>query len=124
MSKANGKSCQRFTRPAPPSTREPGRRLSQATLALARQELATFHQLFGQHFDRVEQRCWSGLYLCGQLADLERKTMEPMVLALVGVVPEVTRPVWAGNIAADWARWITVRKASLPFMPVRAGRPS
>lgn len=93
MWKANGKSRQRFTRPAPASTGEPGRRLSQATLALARQELVTFHQLFAQHFDRVEQHCWSALYLCGQLAELERKTIEPMVLALVGAAPEIIRAV-------------------------------
>lgn len=93
MPKAKGRSRQRFTRPAPSSTRAPGRRLSQATLALARQELVSFHQLFAQHFQRLEQRCWSALYLCGQLADLERKTIEPMVLALVGVAPEIIRAV-------------------------------
>ena len=93
MPKANGKSSQRFTRPAPPSTREPGQRLSQATLALARQELVSFHKLFAQHFERFEQRCWSVLYLCGQLAELERKTIEPMVLGLVGAAPEIIRAV-------------------------------
>ena len=32
-------------------------------------------------FARREQREWSRFYLCGQLSNLERKTMEPMVLA-------------------------------------------
>jgi hypothetical protein len=30
-----------------------------------------------------EQREWLRFYLCGQLSNLERKTMEPMVLALL-----------------------------------------
>jgi len=34
-------------------------------------------------FGRREQREWSRFYLCGQLSKLERKTMEPMVLALL-----------------------------------------
>lgn len=34
-------------------------------------------------FARREQREWSRFYLCGQLSNLERKTMEPMVLALL-----------------------------------------
>jgi SRSO17 transposase len=35
-------------------------------------------------FGRREQREWSKFYLRGQLSDLERKTIEPMVLALHG----------------------------------------
>ena len=35
-------------------------------------------------FARREQRDWSRFYLCGQLSNVERKTMEPMVLALLG----------------------------------------
>lgn len=48
------------------------------------EELVAFHRLFAGAFQRREQREWSLFYLCGQLADLERKTIEPMVLALFG----------------------------------------
>src|SRR5262245_25844506 len=41
----------------------------------------TTHDLF----QRREQREWSACYLRGQLADIERKTVEPMVLALKGL---------------------------------------
>lgn len=47
-------------------------------------ELRTFHRLYASCFQRREQRFWSFFYLCGQLSNLERKTMEPMVLTLNG----------------------------------------
>jgi SRSO17 transposase len=47
-------------------------------------ELVTYHAQFHDLFQRREQREWSAFYLRGQLADLERKTVEPMVLALHG----------------------------------------
>jgi SRSO17 transposase len=48
------------------------------------EELVTYHALFHDLFQRREQREWSEFYLRGQVADLERKTVEPMVLALKG----------------------------------------
>jgi len=51
------------------------------------EELVTYHTQFHDLFQRREQREWSAFYLRGQLAELERKTVEPMVLALKG--PEV-----------------------------------
>jgi SRSO17 transposase len=47
-------------------------------------ELLEFHRLYAAVFQRREQRHCSAFYLCGQLSDLERKTIEPMVLALHG----------------------------------------
>lgn len=78
---------------APPSGRKPGARLREANLVTARQMLVDFHRLFARHFRRAEQRCWSAFYLCGQLARLERKTIEPMVLELLGRAPELIRAV-------------------------------
>jgi SRSO17 transposase len=54
-------------------------------------ELIRFHRLFHSIFQRREQREWSALYLCGQLANLERKTIEGMVLAFRGPVPNAVR---------------------------------
>jgi SRSO17 transposase len=48
------------------------------------EELVSYHALFHDLFQRREQREWSAFYLRGQLAELERKTVEPMVLALQG----------------------------------------
>ena len=56
-------------------------------------ELTTYHRLFQAVFQRREQRYWSLVYLCGQLSDLERKTIEPMVLALLGPEPNAVRAV-------------------------------
>jgi SRSO17 transposase len=50
--------------------------------------LGTYHALFHALLQRREQRQWSAFYLRGQLSDLERKTVEPRVLALKG-------PDWA-----------------------------
>lgn len=44
--------------------------------------LVAYHTQFHDLFVRREQREWSAFYLRGQLSDLERKTVEPMVLAL------------------------------------------
>jgi SRSO17 transposase len=55
------------------------------------EELIAFHALFQDCFTRREQREWSLFYLCGQLSNLERKTIEPMVLALYGADPNVVR---------------------------------
>jgi SRSO17 transposase len=46
--------------------------------------LVTYHALFHDLFQRREQREWSAFYLRGQLSAIERKTVEPMVLALQG----------------------------------------
>jgi hypothetical protein len=51
---------------------------------MSREELQIFHRQFQPLFQRREQREQSWLYLCGQLSDLERKTIEPMVLKLIG----------------------------------------
>jgi hypothetical protein len=55
--------------------------------------LVTYHALFDQVFRRREQRRWSLFYLCGQLSNLERKTIEPMVLGLKGNDRDMMRAV-------------------------------
>jgi len=68
----------------PASGQVPSAALSQQDIDLSADELVAFQQLFADLWQRREQRDWSGFYLCGQLANLERKTIEPMVLALKG----------------------------------------
>jgi len=54
-------------------------------------------------FQRREQRYWSLIYLCGQLSDLERKTIEPMVLALLGPDSNLVRAGQQFIGQGEWA---------------------
>ena len=57
---------------------------------------------------------WSWLYLCGQLSNLERKTIEPMVLSLLGAIPNAIRDAqrfMSQSPLVIWARSRTARKA-------------
>ena len=74
----------RASRRAPASGRKPSDRISGRGVMITKEELQVFHQQFRPLFQRREQREQSWLYLCGQLSDLERKTIEPMVLKLIG----------------------------------------
>ena len=47
-------------------------------------ELVAYHAHFAPLFQRSEQRTWALAYLHGQLLELERKSIEPMALALEG----------------------------------------
>lgn len=66
---------------APPSGQAPGPLSGPAAEAMA-EALVAYHAQFHDLFARREQREWSACYLRGQLSPLERKTVEPMVLAL------------------------------------------
>jgi SRSO17 transposase len=68
---------------APPSGRAPGPLAGRDAEAMA-EALLAYHAQFHDLFVRREQREWSAFYLRGQLSDLERKTVEPMVLAFKG----------------------------------------
>jgi SRSO17 transposase len=47
-------------------------------------ELMVYHELFASGFMRWEQRHWALKYSQGQMLELERKSIEPMAMALVG----------------------------------------
>jgi hypothetical protein len=59
-------------------------RLTPSDIEAIRDELIAYHKLFDLVFQRREQRYWSLFYLCGQLSNVERKTVEPMVLTFYG----------------------------------------
>ena len=103
MRNRNLKLNQRRNRRVPPSSRRVSSRLRPSALMVAGRELVAFHELFAEHFDRIEQRCWSAFYLSGQLSNVERKTIEPMVLALRGVEPETIRAVQQFIGQSRWA---------------------
>jgi len=68
----------------PPSGRPPEINLVPRDVAALAAELAAYHALFAPLFARAEQRRGALCYLQGQLLDLERKTIEPLALALAG----------------------------------------
>ncbi len=79
------------SRQPPPSGRQPTRSLGPGDLALSVDELQAFQRRFEDLFRRQEQRDWFQFFLCGQLSNLERKTVEPMVLALLGADANLIR---------------------------------
>jgi SRSO17 transposase len=84
MSKKGQRQQRRLQEQAPPSGQPPSGNLAARDLEALAAELVSYHAQFHDLFQRREQREWSAFYLRGQLADLERKTVEPMVLALHG----------------------------------------
>jgi SRSO17 transposase len=84
MSQKGQRQRRRLQQSAPPSGQKPEMNLAPRDLTAMAEELVTYHTLFHDLFQRREQREWSAVYLRGQLADIERKTVEPMVLALRG----------------------------------------
>lgn len=81
----------RAVRRPPASGRKATYRLTARDVITSGEELAAYHRQFLPLFQRREQRDWSLLYLCGQLSNLERKTIEPIVLALIGPDPNAIR---------------------------------
>jgi SRSO17 transposase len=84
MSKKGQRQRRRLQQSAPPSGQKPEMNLAPRDLEAMAEELVIYHAQFHDLFQRREQREWSAFYLRGQLAELERKTVEPMVLALKG----------------------------------------
>jgi SRSO17 transposase len=66
-------------------------------------ELVDYHAQFHDLFTRREQREWSEFYLRGQLSELERKTVEPMVVALRGDDAAAVRAVQQFLGEGAWA---------------------
>jgi len=74
------------------------------------QALTDYHRLFQNCFYRREQRHWSALYLCGQLSKVERKTIEPMLLELLGPDRNVVRAVQEFIGAGQWEATKLIRR--------------
>ncbi len=87
MSLKTKRTTRRASRRPPASGRKSTYRFSGHDVMMTADELQTFHREFQPLLQRREQRRWSLLYLCGQLSNLERKTIEPIVLALIGADP-------------------------------------
>src|SRR3990172_1962682 len=90
----------------PASGQPPSPKLLPRDVEASAEELLAFHGLFHDCFQRREQRQWSLFYLCGQLSNIERKTIEPMVLALHG--PDL-KAVRAAQRFVNDSKWDRVR---------------
>lgn len=77
----------------PPGGREPIGNLAPRDAGKLAEELVAYHSQYADLYQRREQRQWAEFYLNGQLSDLERKTVEPMVLALKGPAALAVRAV-------------------------------
>jgi SRSO17 transposase len=65
----------------PPSGLPPIVNLAPCDVEALADDLLAYHAHFAPLFQRAEQRAWALTYLQGQLADLDRKSIEPMALA-------------------------------------------
>jgi SRSO17 transposase len=86
----------------PPASGQRPRSVTRQDVKIAVKELIDYHHAFEQFFSRHEQADWSWFYLCGQLSNLERKTIEPMVLALLGPVPNAVRDLQRFMSQSEW----------------------
>jgi hypothetical protein len=77
----------------PPSGPAPSENLARRDAKQLASELSHYYAEYAPLFARSEQREWAQLYLRGQLSDLERKSIEPMVLRERGKDPNAVRAV-------------------------------
>ncbi len=68
----------------PPSGMPPEVNLAPRDVKALKAELIDYHAIFAPLFFRQEQRDWSIKYFQGQMLRIERKSIEPMALALEG----------------------------------------
>lgn len=91
MSRKSKRQFRRGKHKPPAGGRGPSLRLTQRDVEASANELVAFHRLFELRFQRREQRQWSAWYMYGQLANLARKMIEGMILALKGPDPNAIR---------------------------------
>ncbi len=75
----------------PPSGQQPTGKLTPRDAETLAEALVAYHGEYADLSKRREQRECAAFYVPGPLSDLERKTVEPMVLALKGPDPSAVR---------------------------------
>src|ERR1700690_2664335 len=86
----------------PPASGQRPKLVTRQNITAAVKELTDYYHGFEPLFQRHEQSDWSWFYLCGQLSNLERKTIEPMVLALLGAMPNAIRDLQRFMGESQW----------------------
>jgi SRSO17 transposase len=102
MSQRKRSSARRASRRPPASGRKPTKRLTTRDIAASADELLAFQEQFQFLFARQEQRDWFRVYMCGQLSNLERKTIEAMILDLLGTDASAIRTAQHFMSCAPW----------------------
>lgn len=87
----------------PASGCAPGRPLAPQAVDASADDLTTSLGLWADVWPRRQQREWSAFYRCVQLSHLERKTIDPVVLALRGPDPSAMRPLQPFIAPSYWA---------------------
>jgi len=101
MSKTNTVQAKTHSSP-PPSGQAPSKNLARRDAKRLASELSNYYTEYAPLFARSEQREWAQLYLRGQLSDLERKSIEPMVLRERGKDLNAVRAVQQFIGAGAW----------------------
>ena len=104
------KQCPPRRNQPPASGRPAGLKLTVQDQEAICQALTDYHLQFEDCFYRREQRHWSAVYLCGQLSNVERKTIEPMVLDLLGADRNAVRALQDFIGAGQWAAQDLIRR--------------
>lgn len=86
----------------PPSGQQPTGNFVPRDAEKVAEALVAYHGEYADVYKRREQRAWAECYLHGQLSDLARKAVEPMVLALKGPDPSAVRAVQPFLGAGAW----------------------
>lgn len=86
----------------PPSGQAPRGNLARRDAKRLAAELSDYYTEYAPLFARSEQRQWAQLYMRGQLSDLERKSIEPMVLRERGKDINAVRAVQQFIGAGAW----------------------
>ena len=86
----------------PPASGQQPKLVTRRNVTTAFKELIDYYHGFEPFFRRHEQSDWSWFYLRGQLSNLERKTIEPMVLLLLGAVPNAIRDLQRFMSHSKW----------------------
>jgi SRSO17 transposase len=103
MKKTTQRACthRRSVRQPPASGQRP-KLVTRQNITTAVKELVDYYHEFEPSFRRHEQSDWDWFYLCGLLSNLERKTIEPMVLLLLGAVPNGIRDLQRFMSQSQW----------------------
>lgn len=94
----------------PASGRPAGLKLTAQDQETICQALTDDQRLFADCFYRREQRRWSAVYLCGQLSNAERKTIEPLLLDLMGPDRNAVRAAQEFIGTGQWAAMELIRR--------------
>src|SRR5438067_9070171 len=86
----------------PPSGQQPTRKRTPRDAETLAEALVASHGEYAEVYKRREQRACAEFAWHGQLADLERKTVEPMVWALKGPDPSAGRAVQQFRGEGTW----------------------